>query len=67
MRATLRIFLFAAVGLWLYVNFEILGLATHYVHLVYILAFILQLALIFAGYLLAFPNGKHGGRKQGRR
>jgi hypothetical protein len=66
MRVIWRIVLFAAAGLWLYANFEILGLGTHYVHPMHILAFILQLAMIFVCYMFVLSNGKRDRHNGGR-
>ena len=66
MRAIWRIVLFAAVGLWLYANFEILGLGTHYVHHMHILAFILQLAMIFVFYMFVLSKGRRDEHNGGR-
>lgn len=65
MRAFKLLLVLAGLALWLYTNFGILGFGKEHVPPIYNLAFLLQLVMLYIGYVLGLSSGVKDGNKEG--
>jgi hypothetical protein len=63
---TIKAILFlSGLAIWLYFNFVIVGLGREYVPPIYVFAFLVQLLMLFIGYMWGLSTGREDGNKEG--